>query len=327
MNKFIFVFSIILIVMLVSYLYLNWMKYIALFVPITEFKQTSLISKKNSKHYTDFYVKTEDDSILHGWFYQCPKNQTGETVFLCHGNTANISYRDFLIEICSNFRLNAVLFDYRGYGKSTGFPSQDKIYQDGQAVYDWLINEIKIDPSNLIIWGESLGGAVATYLADRNPCKSLVLLATFSSLPDIPWASMNMFEKMVMTYIFLCIDPMESKRRIRNVRCPVIILHSPNDGFIPYDNAMTLLANVTHEDKHLITIDGTHSSPKVSSNQIHELINLMCHRTIDTSNSLTELDTVLEEIAKTPDYSSIIRDYNKQFTFMTKGMHYLPPLI
>jgi fermentation-respiration switch protein FrsA (DUF1100 family) len=327
MNRFIFVLAIILIVMTVSYLYANWVKYVALFVPVTKFKDKTLISKHNSKHYSDFYVKTDDGSLLHGWFYQCPKNQTGETVFLCHGNTGNISYRDFMIEICSTFKLNAVLFDYRGYGKSTGFPSQDKLYDDGQIIYDWMINEIKVKPENIIIWGESLGGAVATSLAERNPCKSLVLLATFSSLPDIPWASLNMFEKMVITYIFLCIDPMETKHRIRNVTVPVIILHSPNDGFIPYDNALTLLASVSHENKHLMTIDGTHTSPKVSSNQIRELMNLMCCRDVDTSMTLTALNDVLDEIAKPTDYAPIIRDYNKRFTFMSKRLHDLPPLL
>jgi pimeloyl-ACP methyl ester carboxylesterase len=327
MDRYIFILTIILLIIIISYVYINWLRYGSLFVPTNNFKNKSLITPKNLKNYNDFYVKTQDNCLLHGWFYACPKNKTGETVLLCHGNTGNISYRDFLIEICSTFKLNAILFDYRGYGKSSGFPSQEKINEDGQTIYNWAVNEKQIDPNNIIIWGESLGGSVATYLASKNTCKSLVLLATFSSLYDIVWQTLNIFEKSILTYIFLCIDPMETKKRIREVKCPVIIIHSPNDGFIPYENAVILHSNVLHENKHLITIEGTHTSPKINSMKMIEVMNLMCCRDLDVSQSLTILNNVLEEVSKPADFQGIMKDYNQRFTFFSKGLINLPPLV
>jgi len=327
MERYIFTLTILLVIILISYVYLNWLRYGSLFIPTTNFKNTSLITPKNSKNYTDFYVKTEDNCSLHGWLFTCPKNKTGETVLLCHGNTGNISYRDFLIEICSTFKLNAILFDYRGYGKSSGFPSQEKIFEDGQTIYDWAVNIKKIDPEKIIIWGESLGGAVATYLASKNTCKSLVLLATFASLYDIIFQSLNLFEKAILMYMFFCIDPMETKKRIRQVKCPVIIIHSPDDGFIPYENAVILHSNVIHENKHLITIEGSHTSPKINSLKMIEIMNIMCCRDIDVSQSLTVLDNVLNEVSKPADLKSIMEDYNNRFNLFSKGLSNLPPLI
>jgi len=327
MNVFLHIITTIVIIVIVSYLYLNWFKYAVLFVPIEDHKndEDNLISPQHRQYCKDIYIPTTDGSILHGWNYIAPSGRHKETILLCHGNTGNISYRDFLIEICALYHLNVVMFDYRGYGKSTGYPSQETIYQDGQSVYDWLVKS-GIEPDDIVVWGESLGGSVATYLAATNVCKSLVLLATFASLPDIVWPKLSMIERMLLMYIFIYIDPMESKRRIKRVKCPVIIVHSPDDGFIDIDNAKMNLDSVGHPDKHFIQIQGTHTSPKMTAGQIDDLMTIMCCRDMSITSGHSILDNVLVELAKPQNYTEIFNSYNKQYSFVTKPLGQLPPL-
>jgi pimeloyl-ACP methyl ester carboxylesterase len=328
MNVFLHIIVLMLIIIIVSYLYLNWFKYAMLFVPIQEHKnvEMNLVSPQHMSHCKDVYIPTTDGSVLHGWHYKAPSKKNNNTVLLCHGNTGNISYRDFLIEICALYHINVVMFDYRGYGKSTGYPSQETIYQDGQSVYDWMVKN-GIDASDIVIWGESLGGTVATYLASVNVCKSLVLLATFASLPDIVWSKLSFVEKMILFYIFIYIDPMESKRRIRSVKCPIVVVHSPDDGFIDIENAQINIDNISHSDKHFMKIQGTHTSPKMTAGQIKDLMTIMCCRDMTITSGHNVLDNVLVELSKPQDYANIFNCYNKQYSFITKPLGQMPPLI
>lgn len=191
-----------------------------------------------------------------------------KTILFCHGNSGNISHRDYIINFCYHYKVNLLLFDYRGYGYSGGYATQRKICEDGIACYHYLINS-GVSPSDLIVWGESLGGAVATHIAASAPCSRLVLLCTFSSLDDIITYKYN---RGLAILASLLIDTLPSKRRIADVTCPVMIFHSEEDEVIPYQCAKILLDSVTHPTKRLITIHGTHASPKINQNQIAQLI-------------------------------------------------------
>ena len=143
--------------------------------------------------FEDLSLDTSDGIELHGWFY--PANQDSArgkwAALVCHGNAGNISHR---LELCAALLqsgLNVLLFDYRGYGRSGGRPSEEGTYLDAEAAYDWLRRRGFVG-GNIVAFGESLGGGIATALAIRKPIGGLVLESSFSCIFDLgaeifPW--------------------------------------------------------------------------------------------------------------------------------------------
>ncbi|MCK4965138.1 MAG: alpha/beta hydrolase, partial [Dehalococcoidia bacterium] len=130
--------------------------------------------------FEDIYFPTADGVTLHGWFVP---GQTGITWLWCHGNAGNISYRlDNLKLLHDKLALNIFIFDYRGYGRSQGKPSEEGTYRDAEAAVAHLRIRKDIDQDAVIIFGRSLGGAIAVDLASKHQFLGLILESTFSSL-------------------------------------------------------------------------------------------------------------------------------------------------
>src|ERR1043166_10297897 len=120
--------------------------------------------------FEDVSFRTSDGLSLSGWFYPAEKSsERSDYIFLvCHGNAGNISHR---LEFCSALLetgSNVFMFDYRGYGRSEGRPSEVGTYLDAEAAYDWLLIR-GFSGSNIVAYGESLGGGIAAELAVRRP--------------------------------------------------------------------------------------------------------------------------------------------------------------
>jgi fermentation-respiration switch protein FrsA (DUF1100 family) len=132
--------------------------------------------------FEDVFFSTQDKIQLHGWFI--PADNARYTVLLCHGNAGNISHRLEKIRLFNRLGCNVFAFDYRGYGKSQGSPSEKGLYKDAQAAFTYVITR-GISPSQIIGYGESLGGAVIVDLARAYPIRALILESTFSSASDM----------------------------------------------------------------------------------------------------------------------------------------------
>jgi len=182
-------------------------------------------------------------------------------ILYCHGNNLNITYREYAYHMCKGFKYNLVLFDYSGYGKSKGYPSQSKILKNGENVYKWV--KERYDSKNIVVWGESLGGAVASHIASIYECRCLVLYSTFSSLDDITRKGKIYSRAMhfLVSVSSSIIGNIPTKERIKDVKDPVLVVHSVEDEVIHIQNAYSLLENVQHENKTMVTIEGTHSNP------------------------------------------------------------------
>lgn len=211
-------------------------------------------------------------------------------VLYCHGNNANISYREYIYNMCKGFKFNLLLFDYRGFGKSKGFPSQTNIYKDGEDVYYWLIK--RYHPHKIIVWGESLGGAVATYIASKYVCRCLILFSTFSSLDEIimegSWYPL--WFKWIARTTSWYLDTLPSKCYITNVTEPTILIHSKDDNVIPISNAYKLYKNIIHRNKEFITIKGHHTDPILNTKQFAQLYEFClksnaCDKSYNDTNS------------------------------------------
>ena len=253
---------IVLFVVIYSVIILQWLQRWVLFQPLSNHVWTPKIP----------YQEVNVDGI-HGWHFNSYPG--AKTVLFCHGNSGNISHRSYIIELCQHKGLNLFLFDYHGFGKSKGPPSQYGICIDGIKAYQYLMKYVQ--PSDLIIWGESLGGACATYIASQELCSALVLWSTFASLEDVIRDSQV---SSVAKYMFLGVSRipnpvnLSNKDRLKNVKCPVIIVHSPDDEIIPYSNALLLHSNVAlGVKKHLLTIKGLHASPILEPTDFVNLFN------------------------------------------------------
>lgn len=196
---------------------------------------------------------------VHAWYINIYPDRP--VVLYCHGNNKNITHREYVYLMCECFQYNLLLFDYCGYGKSEGRPTQRQILTDGANVYEWLVT--KHSPDNIIVWGESLGGAVACHIAAHYKCRSLVLFSTFSSLDDIAFKGdlYGLRLKAMVGLVSNFIDTMPTKHRVGKIEEPVLIVHSTEDDVIHIDNAKILFKSIKHNNKGIIQIKGGHSSP------------------------------------------------------------------
>ncbi|MEA3548345.1 MAG: alpha/beta fold hydrolase [Thermodesulfobacteriota bacterium] len=135
-------------------------------------------------------LKTSDRENLSAWFI--PARPAKGVIFFCHGNGGNISHRLESILIFHRLGFSTFIFDYRGYGLSSGSPFEAGTYLDAEAAWQYLVGEKQIAPSEIVVFGRSLGGAVAARLASRHSPRGLILESSFTSVPDLasslyPW--------------------------------------------------------------------------------------------------------------------------------------------
>lgn len=180
------------------------------------------------KEFEDARFESEDGTKLHGWY--APHSEPRGVALFCHGNAGNVTGLTETMRILNErHRLAVLVFDYRGYGRSAGKPSEAGILQDARAARRWLSERTGTPESDIILMGQSLGGAVAIDLAARDGARALILASTFTSLPDVgathaPWLLPNW--NMTMR--------LDSLSKIRQYDGPVLISHGDADEVIPF---------------------------------------------------------------------------------------------
>ena len=197
---------------------------------------------------------TEDDCRLQAWWLPNPAAHV--TVLMCHGNTGNMG--DCIDRITDLHAMNArvLLFDYRGYGDSRGFPSERGLYRDAAAAYEWIRTTQYADAEQppIILYGHSLGGAVAIRTAIDKPVAGLILESTFTSIPELGRALYPAMPDWAAHFVFQRFD---SLSRIPSVRAPVLIAGSPDDNLIPWEMPQRLFEHA-REPKQFCTLSGDH---------------------------------------------------------------------
>ena len=155
-------FSNILAFLIISNITLYFLQPGMIFIPYGTMNQTPSDWKMD---YEDVFLKAQNKEKIHGWYI--PKEGAKATLLFFHGNAGNISHRGVSIEIFHEMGLNVFIIDYRGYGKSEGFPDEIHMYEDAMLAWEYLINKKDTSPDRIIIFGRSMGGAVATNLASK----------------------------------------------------------------------------------------------------------------------------------------------------------------
>jgi len=209
--------------------------------------------------YEDIHFETSDKKRLHGWFIPSATGK-GPTVLFCHGNGGNIGHRLEKILILHDLGLNVFIFDYRGYGTSAGSPSEAGLYRDGDAAYNYLVAKRAVAKDSIILYGESLGGGVAVDLASRVKVKALITEDAFSSTIDIA--------KVVYPFVpgFMIAEKFDAVRKIKDVSCPKLIIHSVNDEIVPFYLGEKLF-DAARPPKDFLEIRGSHNTAFLDSRE------------------------------------------------------------
>jgi pimeloyl-ACP methyl ester carboxylesterase len=199
------------------------------------------------------FFQAEDGVRLSAWYL--PRADARGTVLFLHGNGGNVSHYVPSLALFNRLGYSSLILDYRGYGRSEGAPSEQGTYRDARAAWQHLVQTRRIPPDAIVVWGRSLGGAIAAWLArERNP-RLLVLESAFTALRDVaehlyPWAPTRLLGDRYPTEAFL-----------REVRAPVLVIHSPDDELAPYAHGVRLLERAS-PPKRFLRIRGRHNTPQ-----------------------------------------------------------------
>lgn len=203
----------------------------------------------------DAWFVSDDGFRLHGWYV--PHPQPVAHILFCHGNAGNVTHRaEIMRQLHRRVRAAVLVFDYRGYGKSQGRPSEQGVLRDARAARRWLAQEAQIAETAVVLMGESLGGAVAVHLGAELPGRALILENTFTSLPDVaawhfPWLPVR----------WLMRSQLDALAKISRCRGPVFQSHGERDSIVPYRLGRQLF-EAAPEPKRFYTLSGAdHNDP------------------------------------------------------------------
>lgn len=201
--------------------------------------------------FEELRLDTSDGERLHGWYVPAPAARGA--VLFCHGNAGNISHRlDYLL-MFHRMGYSALIFDYRGYGLSTGKPTEQGTYLDAEAAWRHLTESRGVAPRRIVVAGESLGGAVAAWLAARRTPGALVVASTFTSVPDMGAAIYPYLPVRLLARVSY-----DARDSVARVRAPVFVAHSPDDEIVPFAQGRALY-EAAPDPKRFLELAGGHN--------------------------------------------------------------------
>jgi hypothetical protein len=202
----------------------------------------------------EVWLKTADGLRLDAWFFAADKTSPRArfVVLFCHGNGGNITSRPGYYHAILETGVNLLTFDYRGYGRSDGEPSEAGTYTDAATAYAWLRTR-GFAPEHILVWGESLGGGIASHVAATERVGGLMLQSTFTSIPDIgaeifPWLPVKLLSRIKY----------HTHSRLPHISCPVVVMHSRADTTIRVHHGEKNFT-AAREPKAFIELQGDHN--------------------------------------------------------------------
>jgi uncharacterized protein len=199
--------------------------------------------------FEDVFFATRDGVRLNGWFI--PHRQARSTLVWFHGNAGNISHRVENIKLLHDkVKINIFIFDYRGYGRSEGRVSEEGTYLDGEAALDYVRERLDVERKKIVLFGRSLGAAVAAEMANRYDSQGLIL--------ESPFVSIREMARVV--FPLLPIGPLlqtryDVREKIRKIKTPLLVLHGDRDEVVPFAQGKTVF-DAAPEPKKFFTIAG-----------------------------------------------------------------------
>lgn len=208
--------------------------------------------------YEEVYLDTADGRKLYGWFI--PNEKADHTVLFLHGNAGNISHRLEKISLLYKMGLNVFLFDYRGYGRSEGTPSEAGLKLDARAAYDHLTCIWRVPADRIILYGESIGGAIAADLAVNRKVKALITEGAFTSIGDMAGIFYTFLPRFIISTKF------DTLSKIRKITCPKLLIQSVDDEIVFFDMGKQLF-DAAAGPKEFLKIRGGHNTAFLDSKE------------------------------------------------------------
>jgi hypothetical protein len=234
---------------LALYLYVFQARYV--YFPALPSRELTATPADIGLGYETVRLSTADGETLAGWYVPAPAARG--TLLYLHGNGGNVGHRLDPIAVFHRLGLNVFIIDYRGYGASSGTPSEEGTYQDALAAWNYLTQQQGLTPQQIVLFGESLGGSIAAWLAARHTPAGLVIYASFTSVPELAQTLYPMFPaSRLARYRY------DTRAALGSVNCPLLILHSRADEIIPFSHGQALLG-AAREPKRLAELRGGHN--------------------------------------------------------------------
>ncbi len=250
---------------LIAYLAICLLLYVMqsrlIFFPEMPGRQLEATPKAVNLDYEDVRVETEDGVSLHGWYI--PAANAKITLLFCHGNAGNISHRLESIALFNSLGLNVLIFDYRGYGQSTGKISEAGFYQDAYTMWQVLTDKKGIEAENIVLFGRSLGAAITSQLATKVKAGGVILESAFTSVPGMGAKLYPLFPLRLLTRFQL-----NNVAHVQAIPSPLLVVHSEDDEIIPFAQGQAVYERA-HEPKTFLRIRGGHNGGFIFSGRLY----------------------------------------------------------
>jgi hypothetical protein len=211
--------------------------------------------------YETVRLDTEDGETLHGWWIPAndvsretpPEHRAGHTLLFFHGNAGNISGRLESVQQFHQLGLNVLIVDYRGYGQSTGSPSEEGLYRDAATCWRYLTEAKGHAPQEIVVFGRSMGGGPATWLATREQPGAMILESVFTNVPDV-----GAHHYSFLPVRALATNQFDNESRVAEIDAPKLFIHSRGDRVVPFELGRQVY-EAAAEPKQFLEIEGGHN--------------------------------------------------------------------
>ncbi len=211
---------------------------------------TAAEARRANPGYEEIRLRTSDGEELHAWLNRVDRSPW--TVIIFHGNAGNLTYHEAPLELFRALGFQALLFDYRGYGLSSGSPTEAGLLRDGEAVRQYVTTTLSVPQERVVYFGQSLGSGVAVLLAAAQPPGRLILESAYPTLAAVARVHYPYLPAgLLMRDRFAAVD------EIAAVKCPVLFLHPEQDEIIPIDLGRALYARAS-DPKRFVPLPGAH---------------------------------------------------------------------
>ena len=204
----------------------------------------------------DAWFTAADGTRLHGWYLEHARPRA--VLLIAHGNAGNLSHRaDWLDELHNRLQTSVMIFDYRGYGRSEGKPNERGVLADARAARAWLAKRAGVAEPEIVLVGESIGGAVMTVLAGEDGARGLIVENTFSSLPDVaafhyPWLPVRLAMH----------SRLDAAGAIKNYGGPLLQFHGDRDAIVPFALGQKVFQAANEPKEFVVLPGGDHNDPR-----------------------------------------------------------------
>jgi len=243
--------AVLLLSLIVAFaLWLRWNEPRMIYYPDRHIGQTP---NQLGLQYEDVFLTTSDGLRINGWFLPVSTPNAKLTVLFFHGNAGNISHRFEKLAVLRELGVDTFIIDYRGYGRSQGKPDEQGTYRDARAACEYLTQQRKLSPRSIVVYGESLGSAVAADLAAIVDVGGLIIEEAFTSVGDV---GQKMFPFLPVRWLVR--NKYDTLGKMPRIKVPLLIFHSRDDEFFNLRHAQRLLA-AANEPKQLVELRGGHN--------------------------------------------------------------------